>query len=110
MLLAPLTMVGGGAAMAMPHDMATEAGMDHCAGMDEPSKDQPRGDIECMMACAAIPPLASRFEARLMASAPLPRAFVATEARGLDPAAETPPPRSPCSESPQQNLFRRFIH
>src|SRR3546814_20706664 len=96
MLLAPLTMVGGGAAMAMPHDMATEAGMDHCAGMDEPSKDQPRGDIECMMACEAIPPLASRFEARLKASAPLPRAFVATEARRPHPdAAPPPPPTSP---------------
>lgn len=93
-LLAPLTMIGGGAAMAMSHGMAAEAGMDHCAGMDEPSKDQPRGDIECMMACAAIAPLASRFEARLMAPAPLPRVLAATEARGLDPEAETPPPRS----------------
>jgi hypothetical protein len=93
MLLAPLTMVGGGAAMAMPHGPTPEMAMDHCAGMDAPSKDQPTADIDCMMTCAAVPPLVPRLEAQLIAPATLPHFAPAAAPRGLDPEAETPPPR-----------------
>ena len=98
MLLAPLTMVGGGAAMAMPHGAAPEMAMDHCAGMDapskdQPSKDQPAADVDCLMTCAAVPPLVARLEAQLIAPAPLPPFVPAAAPRGLDPEAETPPPR-----------------
>ena len=92
MLLAPLTMLGGGAATAMPHD--TMASMDHCAGMDEPSQDRPGADIDCMMVCAAVPPpLAPRLDSHTVAPAALPHFAVATAPHGLDPEAETPPPR-----------------
>ena len=91
MLLAPLTMVGGGAAMAKSHDAMTAMG--HCVGMDEPSKDQPAADVDCMMTCAAVPPLVSRLEAHMIAPATLPHFAVASAPHRLDPEAETPPPR-----------------
>lgn len=93
MLLAPLTMVGGGGAMAMNHDTGASMAMDHCAGMDQPSPDRPDVNIDCMMTCAAVPPLVPSVEAQAMAPAPIPHSAPATARHGLDPEAETPPPR-----------------
>lgn len=90
-LMAPLTMVGGGAAMAMPHD--TMAAMDHCAGMDGPSKKQPGLDIDCMIMCAAVPTVEPRLDPQMTVPAPLLHFPATSTSDGLDPESETPPPR-----------------
>lgn len=91
LLMAPLAMIGGGAAMA--HAPAASSAMDHCAGMDGSSPDQPAAGIDCLIACAAIPALSPRIEGRVVAPAPLPISPPAVAGSGLDPEAETPPPR-----------------
>lgn len=91
LLFAPLAMIGGGAATA--HAPAASSAMDHCAGMDGSSSDQPAMGIDCLIACAAIPALPPRIEGRMVAPAPVAVPAPIVAGTGLDPEAETPPPR-----------------
>ncbi len=102
MLVAPLGMVCDGAAMAAApahQEMAAHAAMavDHCADANEaPAKsspDSPSPNLHCMMACAALPPLVGAVAAEPMRVAARPDFAVPAFGIGLDPEAETPPPR-----------------
>lgn len=102
MLVAPLGMVCDSAAMAAPPahpDMAAHATMatDHCADENaaphKSSKDAPSPNLHCMMACAALPPLAGAVAAEPKLAAARPDFAVPAFGIGLDPEAETPPPR-----------------
>jgi len=62
MLFAPVSMMRGHAAMAMPaaaepmmDHMAAVDAADHCAGMDKQSSDQSGSGIDCMIACSVLP-------------------------------------------------------
>ena len=93
LLFAPLAMVNGAAA-AMPHAQS-EAAMEHCEGM-APAQDEgeeSKASIDCMLACAALPAIASGAppEAMMTAAAPAPLRF--SSLSGVLPEAETPPPR-----------------
>jgi hypothetical protein len=102
-LLAPLAMIGGGPARAAaPHEVAPQSfdhsegdhSLDaHCAGMAKNSKEQPRQDRDCMVACAAIIPMCSAIDVRLPSPAAARTIAFATSGHGLEPEAETPPPR-----------------
>jgi putative hemolysin len=105
LLLAPLSMVGGHAAMALPvaaasavhHDQASDQSA-HCAEMggetqedDDTSPDDCLTD--CAVACSAIPALGSAMADQPMAPAmarPLP---LVGRVRGRHPESADPPPR-----------------
>lgn len=100
MLFAPLAMSGSHAAMAMPAPAAMApmsgheaAAADHCADMGGASKDLPTADIDCMMACAAMPSALSEVAAYSVAAALPPPLALASGVHGLHPESETPPPR-----------------
>ena len=100
-LLAPLSMMGGHAAMAMPGPSASSV-MDHgqagspaghCADMDEDQTGQKSPSIDCMIACSAVP--AAEF---VVASHPavhsvMPVGRLASLHPGLHPESDPPPPR-----------------
>gem|GEM_PF-5607836 len=107
LLFAPLSMMGGPAAMAQPlaaryvsHD---EQAMDmpaHCAEMGGNAQDQnstsPQGDClsDCAVTCAAISALGSGMVERATVPAMVPaRAFV-DPLHGLRPESADPPPRT----------------
>lgn len=100
-LLAPLSMMGGHAAMAMPSPSApsvidhgqpgSPAG--HCADMDEDQTGQTSPSIDCMIACSAVP--AAEF---VVASHPAVHGItevgrLASLHPGLHPESDPPPPR-----------------
>ena len=101
LLLAPLSMVGGHAGMAMPAPAATSV-MDHgqagspaghCADMDQDQSGQTSPSIDCMIACSAVP--AAEF---VVASHPAVHGVMQTGALaglhpGLHPESDPPPPR-----------------
>ena len=100
-LLAPLGMMGGHAAMAMPAPAATSV-MDHgqagspaghCADMDQDQTGQTSPSIDCMIACSAVP--AAEF---VVASQPAAHGVMQIGALagllpGLHPESDPPPPR-----------------
>jgi putative hemolysin len=104
LLLAPLTMVGEHAAMAMPaaqdasaHHAAPADQAGHCAKMGGQSEDETTPDSDCLIACAiacsAIPAVGSH-----MADRPLPVALaqplsLVGRISGLHPESDPPPPR-----------------
>jgi hypothetical protein len=98
LLLAPLTMIGGHAAMAAPapataHQMDMATAPDHCAGMNPGSKARPGSGIDCTIACAALPAIGAPFPVPLLFPAlaePAPRIAARV---GIVPEAATPPPR-----------------
>lgn len=102
MLVAPLGMVCDSAAIAAPpaqQDMAAHAAMatDHCADANaaphKGSSDAPSPKLHCMMACAALPPAIGAVAAEPMLAAARPDFAFPAFGIGLDPEAETPPPR-----------------
>ena len=105
LLLAPLTMIGGHAAMAMPaaatsashHDQAADPSA-HCAEMSGETQDDdgtsPGGCLtDCAVACSAIPALCSAMADRPMAPAMAQPLALAGRVRGLHPESVDPPPR-----------------
>ena len=104
LLLAPVSMMSGHAAMAMPaaaeeasHDEQAASPSAHCAEMAGESQDDYSGPGDCLtdcaVACSAIPPLGSAMADRPMAPAiaqPLP---LVGRGRGLHPESADPPPR-----------------
>lgn len=101
MLVAPLGMVCDSAAIAAPpaqQDMAAHAAMatDHCADANaapRQSNDAPSPNLHCMMACAALPSAIGPSAAEPMLAAARPDIPAPAFGTGLDPEAETPPPR-----------------
>ena len=105
LLFAPLSMVGGHAAMAMPsaemsaahHEQAAKQSA-HCAETSGENQDDmggPPGDCltDCAVACSAIPALNSVMADQPMAptmAQPLP---LVGRVRGLHPESADPPPR-----------------
>lgn len=101
-LFSPLSMASGHAAMAMPapsasamehKQAATPAG--HCADMntDRDTGDQSRVDIDCMIACSAIPAADFEVETHAMAAAFLEPGRLVSALHGLHPESDPPPPR-----------------
>ncbi len=105
LLLAPLSMIGGHAAMAMPvaasaashHEQASDQSA-HCADMGGETQDDDGTSpddclTDCAVACSAIPVLGSAMTDLAMAPAmaqPLP---LVGRVRGLHPESADPPPR-----------------
>lgn len=101
LLFAPLSMMSGHAAMAMPGPAPTAA-MDHgqagspaghCADMDQDQTEHTSPSIDCMIACSAVP--AAEF---VVASHPavhgvMQNGRLASLHPGLHPESEPPPPR-----------------
>jgi uncharacterized membrane protein len=92
-LLAPLTMIAGIPAHASAHHGAAAPSFDHCAGMAKSSKEHPVRARDCTVACAAIIPMCSAIDGHLPAPAALRTLAFATSGHGLEPEADTPPPR-----------------
>ena len=101
LLFAPLGIIGGHAAMAMPADTAStvmnhgQAGAPagHCADIGQDQNGQTSPSIDCTIACSVMP--AADFE---IASHPAARGLVQVAAlasllRGLHPESDPPPPR-----------------
>ena len=105
LLLAPLSMMGGHAAMAMPagtsaapHHMQTADASGHCAGMaGKPVKDQRSQDgscvSDCTVACSAIPVFGSLMPDQVMAPAMRRVPALLHRSSGLRPESDDPPPR-----------------
>lgn len=102
MLMAPLGMICDSPAMAAMPAGQPMAGHDamaanHCAEADaaapKSSKDAPSPNLHCMMACAALPPVAGAVAAEAVLVAARPDFPAPPFGTGLDPEAETPPPR-----------------
>jgi hypothetical protein len=105
MLLAPISMMGTHAAMAMPspapaamadHGTA-EATAGHCAEMPAPGEqapDQaPAKSIDCMIACSCVPPAIGDIAEPAALPALAQRPALALPLHGLNPKAEPRPPR-----------------
>jgi hypothetical protein len=101
LLLAPVCMLGGGAAMATPavgmssqtHAMTADAG--HCAELGERRHDKQdrSADLDCRTTCSGVLTQGPVLRVSLViASMPQNMALAAAEP-GLNPAAEPPPPR-----------------
>jgi hypothetical protein len=106
LLLAPLSMLGGHAAMAMPtvsasasHQQQPADQSGHCAEMGGETQDDdngaPAGDCltDCAVACSALPPLGAAMANQALVPAvdqPLP---LAGRIAGLHPESDDPPPR-----------------
>jgi hypothetical protein len=99
LLVAPLRMMSAHAEMALPaspaagHHMATAAPSDGCGGMDETGKRKPGSNIDCAMACSAVPGAQSELSAYPQPVAAIPPATFADALVGLHPESEPPPPR-----------------
>ncbi len=100
LVVAPLSMMRGHAAMAMPtsaaesgHQAAMPGSDGHCSDMGDQDGRDMDAAIDCMVACAGmLPQTPAVRDASLVVSAPA-RAAVAVARHGLNPAAEPPPPR-----------------
>ena len=105
LLFAPLSMVSGYAAAAMPGQATShvmvEDGPGHCAGTGSESPKDESGALpgdclnECALTCSAIPALGDSIVERprpLALIQPLP---LASRVRGLHPESDLPPPRIP---------------
>jgi len=99
-LFSPISMMGGHAAMATP--VASASTMDHmraampaghCADMDQDTKDKASPDIDCMIACSAIPATVFQVDTHPMTVALVPPALLFSGLIGLHPESDPPPPR-----------------
>lgn len=107
MLFAPLSMMGGYAAMAQPtavtsgshHEQAADMPA-HCAEMNGNAQDQdsnaPQGDCfsDCAVTCAAISALGSVIVDRENLPAMVPARAFADPLHGVSPESADPPPRT----------------
>lgn len=100
MLVAPLGMMGGHAAMAMPvpaqpamDHMAAMSTAGHCADMDKQSEDQRGSGIDCMIACSALPSAESEIAAHPLAATVVQPIPLVEGLSGLHPESDPPPPR-----------------
>jgi hypothetical protein len=100
MLVAPLGMMGGHAAMAMP--VSAQPAMDHmaamspggsCADMDKQPEDQSGPGIDCMIACSAVPSAEGGIAGHPLAAADVQPPPPSEAASGLHPESDPPPPR-----------------
>lgn len=96
LLLAPIGMMGRHAAMAADDAAPTAAG--HCAGMDmaggEESPDPvPAKSVDCVIACACLPPSSSHLAEPMALTAAVQLAPAPSSAEGVDLQADPPPPR-----------------
>jgi hypothetical protein len=97
MLMAPIGMSGGHAAMAAPRAPDSAAG-GHCADMagghqQAPGDKAPGKSIDCMIACACVPtPGVQLADPPLALAGPQP-AMIVSRIGGINPAADPPPPR-----------------
>ncbi len=90
--LVPAGMPAAAATPAGHHQAAANTGAGHCAEAPEPAKQQAPDDC-CLMTCVALPPTGGTPLAAAIAPAPLLSIALAADFHGLDPEAETPPPR-----------------
>jgi len=82
---------GGGAATAMP----SAGSMEHCEDMRAPPKDQTDREASCCVAaCVGMPAIAAAVAEPALKPAPMRHPALPANASGLDPEAETPPPRN----------------
>lgn len=96
LLLAPLGMMSGHAAMAMGSAAEATNSMgpaDHCGGMDKPARHQPASGIDCTIACSAVPSAEGTVATHPIAAAQIPPIALATSLFGLHPESDPPPPR-----------------
>lgn len=94
MLLAPLAMVGGGSAHAMPMAASPMMAMDHCAGhSDDATHAQPCGTTDCVASCTTIAAVFQAFAVFTPAPAARPSAMAISARLGRGPEFEPPPPR-----------------
>jgi hypothetical protein len=99
LLLAPIGMARLHSAQAMSGDVSIAASEDaapkgHCAGMSGELPDQPQTDLDCTIACSAVPVVAGAIPAPapvLAMDQPLPREEAQ---RGLTLGFDPPPPRA----------------
>ncbi len=100
-LFAPLSMMSGHAAMAMPN-LSASSDMDHgqagspaghCADMDQDQKGQTSPNIDCMIACSAVPAEEFEVASHPAVHAVMPVGRLASLHRGLHPESDPPPPR-----------------
>ena len=108
LLLAPLSMIGGHAAMAMPAEASASSShlegagepSEHCAEMSGQTEDEgrssPVGDclVDCAVACSALPSLGSAMADQAMAPAMAQQLPLESRVRGLHPESDDPPPRN----------------
>ncbi|HEV2745988.1 MAG TPA: hypothetical protein VGW34_01655 [Allosphingosinicella sp.] len=92
LLLVPAGMTGGGTAMAAGHDMAAAAAMEHCADEQMPPQDE-APDTCCVVTCVAIAAIGGEMGLIGVVPTAKPWSPLAVRPDGLDPAADTPPPR-----------------
>lgn len=103
-LLAPLSMVGERAAMAMPagpeasaHHSAGPSRAGHCAEMSGQSEDEKAPDtqclIDCAIACSAIPAGGSQMADQSMPVVMVQPQPLVGRLSGLHPESDPPPPR-----------------
>ena len=105
LITAPLSMVGGGMAMAMPavagshHQQSTDQ-PSHCAekttNTTEDSGGSPMSDCakDCALACSAIPALGSAVTDQVVAPSPEQPAALVNALGSLFAEAADPPPRT----------------
>jgi hypothetical protein len=93
LLLAPASMVGSHAAMAMPHDAAASTS-GHFEDQEQVPQDQrERPMIDCAMACSAMPSADPLIPARAPLTSLSYKAAAFLPIDGTRPEADTPPPR-----------------
>ena len=101
-ILSPLSMASAHAATAMPvsttpmaDHMADPAPAGHCADMadHEDTGGQPAPNIDCLIACTALPSLAFEVEAHPLIPSFVEPAPLVAALRGLHPESDPPPPR-----------------
>jgi hypothetical protein len=88
MALTPLRMTGVAPAMARP----ATAAMHHCVDPPAPADHRPASQIDCMIACAALP-ATDLVLAAVALPAVLQRPSPIAFAPGIAPGADPPPPR-----------------
>jgi hypothetical protein len=93
MLMAPVGMFGSAALEAMPHEAASFE-MAHCEDSGKSGTERPdAGASCCIMTCSALAASPEGLPGAVPQGAPLLHWPMVTAPSGLDPEAETPPPR-----------------
>jgi hypothetical protein len=99
LILAPIGMMSGHAAIAMSavsagaHHMDEMASPDHCAGMDQPSKNSSQTSVDCTFACSVLPAAETEIGAHPLAASSAPYARPNQAVHSLHPESDPPPPR-----------------
>ena len=101
-ILSPLSMASAHAATAMPAattsmaaHMADSAPVGHCPDMpgQEDTGGQPAPNIDCLIACSALPSLAFEVEGHPHLPSFVEPGSLAADLHGLHPESDPPPPR-----------------